>query len=181
MKAACPLALDWCWWKLVAPVSVNVCQPSPASPAQADRRQSLTQGYTPPGVHTALATPAPPRGFNTTHKLTKRSFEMATSCILSHFGWQVAREHTSITSSRGATHWSREIWHMMMPVLRQGWVVKQNMTWWWYFVAMLYTANTAIRPWIWDCILQTNSSGLVNCHNFRPTDKNCNWSCTIIH
>ena len=59
---------------------------SPASPAQADRRQSVTQGYTPPGVHTALATPAPPRGFNTTHKLTKRSFEMATSCILSHFG-----------------------------------------------------------------------------------------------
>ena len=56
-------------------------------PSQADRRQThLTQGYTPPGVHTALATPAPPRGFNTTHKLTKRSFEMATSCILSHFG-----------------------------------------------------------------------------------------------
>ena len=48
------------------------------------------------------------------------------------------RERTSMTPSRGATHWSGEIWHMMMPVLRQGWVVKQNMTWWWYFVAMLY-------------------------------------------
>ena len=54
------------------------------------------------------------------------------------------RERTSITSSRGATHWSGEIWHMMMPVLRQGWVVKQNMTWWWYFVAMLY--RNIIKP-----------------------------------
>ena len=50
----------------------------------------------------------------------------------------IIRERPSITSSRGATHWSGEVWHMMMPVLRQGWVVKQNMTWWWYFVAILY-------------------------------------------
>ena len=47
-------------------------------------------------------------------------------------------------SSRGATHWSGEIWHMMMPVLRQGWVVKQNMMWWQYFVAMLY--RNIIKP-----------------------------------
>ena len=54
------------------------------------------------------------------------------------------RERTSMTPSRGATHWSGEIWHMMMPVLRQGWVVKQNMMWWWYFVAMLY--RNIIKP-----------------------------------
>ena len=42
----------------------------------------------------------------------------------------IVREHPSMTPSRGASHWSGEIWHLMMPVLRQGWVVKQNMTWW---------------------------------------------------
>ena len=66
---------------------------------------------------------------------------LATPDMCQH--WRFCRlifigERTNMTSSRGATHWSGEIWHMMMPVLRQGWVVKQNMTWWWYFVAMLY-------------------------------------------
>ena len=50
-KAACPLALGWL-------VKVGGAKSVLMFPSQADRRQThLTQGYTPPGVHTALATP----------------------------------------------------------------------------------------------------------------------------
>ena len=64
----------------------------------------------------------------------KRLFEWSSYAFMQYSHCRnTVRERTSMTSSRGVTHWSGEIWHIMMPVLRQGWVVKQNMTWWWYF------------------------------------------------